>query len=34
MRATLGAPASVIGADGYAIWTYPKGTGRRDWLSR
>ena len=34
MRATLGAPANVISADGYAIWTYPKGTGRLDWLSR
>jgi hypothetical protein len=33
MRATLGAPANVILADGYAIWTYPKGTGRRDWLA-
>ncbi|MET0230563.1 MAG: hypothetical protein ABW186_06500 [Rhodanobacteraceae bacterium] len=34
MRATLGEPANVISVDGYAIWTYPKGTGRRDWLSR
>jgi hypothetical protein len=33
MRATLGEPADVISADGYAIWMYPKGTGRRDWLS-
>ena len=34
MRATLGVPTNVINADGYAIWTYPKGAGRRDWLSR
>ncbi len=34
MRATLGTPAKVISADGYSIWTYPKETGRRDWLLR
>ena len=34
MRATVGAPATVIEADGYAIWIYPKDAGRRDWLSR
>jgi hypothetical protein len=33
LRTTLGEPANVIGADGYSIWMYPKGTGRRDWLS-
>jgi hypothetical protein len=34
LTAAIGIPGDVREADGYAIWLYPRGSGKLDWLAR
>ncbi|HVT32382.1 MAG TPA: hypothetical protein VHE32_07035, partial [Rhodanobacteraceae bacterium] len=34
LAATIGTPRDVREVDGYAIWLYPGGSGKLDWLAR